>query len=166
MAEGKAYGVEVDRGALNFLRLNNFKADSVIDKSNNYDVICMLQVLEHLYSPLETISELSKIIKDDGRLLISIPNAGEYSKIGLGWIGFRVDLEHINYFDLGSLSNLLLNHEFYIEHFWEHNQPVLMRKNINQTHDALLNKIRNKTFQELLIGYFMGNKTSLKAVIL
>ena len=57
-----------------------------------------------------------------------MPNAGEYLKAGPSWIGFRVDFEHLNYFDLHSLSQLLRQHNLFVEHFWEHLQPSIQRR--------------------------------------
>jgi 2-polyprenyl-3-methyl-5-hydroxy-6-metoxy-1,4-benzoquinol methylase len=122
---GQVFGVEIDEEALYFLKENGIHATPIIDTSFEYDIVCLLQLLEHLTNPSEILSIVSKVLNKDGRVLISVPNAGEYTKVGSAWVGFRVDLEHYNYFDLQSLSKLLLNHGLSIEHFWEHAQPAI-----------------------------------------
>lgn len=77
-------------------------------------------------------AHIARVLRHDGRLLISIPNAGEFHRIGRPWIGFRVDLEHINYFDLHSLSELLRQQDFYVENYWHHNQPSIGGRDITQ----------------------------------
>ena len=40
-----------------------------------------------------------------------------------------MDLEHLNYFSIASLSYLLSRYNLYIEHFWEYHQPNIPRGN-------------------------------------
>jgi len=125
---GKVFGVEIDNDAQCFLKECGIYITSVIDTSVEYDIVCLIQVLEHLISPSEMLSDISKSLKKDGRALISVPNGGEYAKAGPSWIGFRVDFEHLNYFDLLSLTKLLFKHELIVEQFWEHTQPAIKRE--------------------------------------
>jgi SAM-dependent methyltransferase len=121
------FGVELDEDALLFLRGLGIPASRELDSGRQYDVVCAFQMIEHLERPSEFIERASECLVGDGRLLLALPNAGEFERIGPGWVGFRVDLEHLNYFSLASLSALLLKHGLYVEHFWEHNQPIIPR---------------------------------------
>lgn len=44
-------------------------------KSNFFDVVCILEVLEHLYDSESTLAmkEINRVLKSDGRLIISVP---------------------------------------------------------------------------------------------
>ncbi len=128
---GFAYGVEIDRNALESLKKRGYSVSAEVDLSRKYDIICMLQLLEHLPNPSRLLTKISNALHLDGRILISVPNAEEYFKIGYSWIGFRVDLEHLNYFTLHSLSELLINNNLIIEQYWEHNQPGVQRSKKN-----------------------------------
>lgn len=63
------------------------------------DHVIFADVLEHLRDPWKVLARAAKIIKDDGSILISIPNVGHNSVI--------IDLINgkFNYRDLGLLDN-------------------------------------------------------------
>lgn len=122
---GSVYGVELDAESIEFMQDIGIPCGEAIKLSMRFDITCLLQVLEHLTTPAQTISHISQTLEPDGRLLISVPNGGQYTQVGPSWIGFRVDLEHLNYFDIRSLSNLLAQHGLYVDQFWEHAQPGL-----------------------------------------
>jgi len=124
---GYAFGLEIDNDARKTLALKNISNDSALKNAPNYDVICLLQVMEHLVSPHTMIAAVSNALKTDGRLLISVPNGDEVSIAGLSWVGFRVDFEHLNYFTLKSMADMLLRHNLYVEQFWVHYQPGIQR---------------------------------------
>jgi 2-polyprenyl-3-methyl-5-hydroxy-6-metoxy-1,4-benzoquinol methylase len=43
-------------------------------KEKSFDIICAFQVLEHVKSPVEFLSEVKKYLKDDGILFLEVPN--------------------------------------------------------------------------------------------
>lgn len=44
-------------------------------KNSYYDIVLMLQVLEHLEFPVDALKEINRILKDDGLLFLSVPQA-------------------------------------------------------------------------------------------
>ena len=89
--EGKVLDVGSERYGNRFL-LNNFKGEyitvdidrkanpdviaSVEDlpfKDNNFDIILCLEVLEHVKVPEKAINEMRRVLKKNGKLIISIP---------------------------------------------------------------------------------------------
>lgn len=79
-----------------------------------FDVILLLDVLEHLRDPLGTLKAVSRLAKPDGRMIISVPNvthaavrlqllAGrfEYTHTGL------LDRTHLHLFDRPALERLI-----------------------------------------------------------
>jgi SAM-dependent methyltransferase len=43
-------------------------------KSKQFDAVSCTDVLEHLFHPLEMMREIKRVLKDDGVVLISLPN--------------------------------------------------------------------------------------------
>lgn len=59
--------------------------------------------------------------------MLALPNGTDGIRIGAGWLGYRVDLEHLNYFHVGNLARLLERCDLFVEHFWESGQPAVSR---------------------------------------
>jgi hypothetical protein len=53
------------------------------------------------------------------------PNGGQADTLGAGWVGFRVDLDHLNYFSSATLSRLLVRAGLWPEAVWEFRQAEL-----------------------------------------
>jgi SAM-dependent methyltransferase len=119
-------GIELDEGAARFLSsigIRNFRS---VGRSE-HDVICAFQLIEHLSDPASFVEAASKCLQEGGRFLLSLPNGAGLEEVGAAWIGFRVDLEHINYFTCRTLADLLAMSGLYIEHYWENGQPGISR---------------------------------------
>jgi SAM-dependent methyltransferase len=77
-------------------------------KEKNFDVITMFHSIEHIPNPDKIIKEIHKILKDDGILILALPNIGSlgYKFTGKHW--FHLDpLKHINQFNPESIKFLL-----------------------------------------------------------
>jgi 2-polyprenyl-3-methyl-5-hydroxy-6-metoxy-1,4-benzoquinol methylase len=127
---GRPEGVEIDAPAREEARSRGYTVHATLPGSGPYDVTSALQVLEHLSNPDEMVAAMVRLTKPEGRVLLAVPNAGEVSHLGRDWLGFRVDLEHFNYFTTGTLADLLRRHGLLVEHFWEHRQPHVVRTDI------------------------------------
>lgn len=88
--------------------------DDLQISNKKFDYIIFADVLEHLYDPWKTLSSVKNLLKDDSRILISIPNVShnsviidlinnkfEYREIGL------LDNTHIRFFTYTSLLNMV-----------------------------------------------------------
>lgn len=53
--------------------------DEVIACLKTYDLILLLDVLEHLPDPSATLKKLSKLLKSDGQIIVSVPNVAHLS---------------------------------------------------------------------------------------
>jgi SAM-dependent methyltransferase len=146
----KVVGVDLDDKAVAYTRdkLKIKSYNSLSSLSESQDVICSKSVFEHLPDPGKLLKDISRKLDIDGRLLISIPNGTNIEMIGPTWIGFRVDLEHLNYFTPRTLIHLLTKHGFYVEQHWEINQFATNR-----------NKIANQSFVKRLISIFFSMGT-------
>jgi len=109
-AEG--YGIEpdqnikpvVDAFGLN-VHIGLFDEINFPDKY--FDYITMSQVLEHMHRPVQFLSGLRRILKDNGRVIIGVPNidARLRKKYNSRWLNWHVPY-HINHFSRKSLMRL------------------------------------------------------------
>ena len=132
--------------------LNNVKfdvkdAETLISENQLYDAIICSEVLEHLRDPAHLLQSLHKILKRDGKLIVTVPNGrgpretlvtkptlklrkqNSWAwrvlfklKKGLGYSGYTVqsdaeDLDHVQFFSKEDLSRLSLNNNFVITSF-------------------------------------------------
>jgi 2-polyprenyl-3-methyl-5-hydroxy-6-metoxy-1,4-benzoquinol methylase len=121
--------VELDDKAIVYtreqLKIKSFF--SLAQLSEIQDVICCKSIIEHLPDPSKFLKDISTKLAVDGRLLLSMPNGSNFEMIGPTWAGFRVDLEHLNYFTLRTIACLLVKHGFYVEQHWVINQLATNR---------------------------------------
>ncbi len=68
-------------------------------RKESFDLITLNHVLEHLDNPHETLSEIKKILKKEGKLIISVPNTNflAYWIFGKNWYQLDVPRHIINY---------------------------------------------------------------------
>jgi 2-polyprenyl-3-methyl-5-hydroxy-6-metoxy-1,4-benzoquinol methylase len=130
---GRPEGIEIDAPAREEAQRRGFTVSAGIPESGQYDVTSAFQVLEHLAKPGDMVDAMYRLTKPEGRILLATPNASEVAKLGSDWLGFRVDLEHFNYFTIQTMAELLRRHKVLIEHFWEHRQPNIVRTDIGDS---------------------------------
>ncbi len=90
-------GIEPDSDARKVAKevngLNVFDESELVHfKENSFDVITMWHVLEHVPFPGERLEVLKRLLKEDGLLVIAIPNPGSYDAefYGKFWAGYDV----------------------------------------------------------------------------
>jgi GT2 family glycosyltransferase/2-polyprenyl-3-methyl-5-hydroxy-6-metoxy-1,4-benzoquinol methylase len=88
-----------------------------------YDFVVVADVLEHLADPAQLLRRLSGVLRDDGELLVSVPNvayAGLVASLLQGEFSYReeglLDRTHLRFFTRASLQGLLAEAGF---HVWE-----------------------------------------------
>lgn len=83
-----------------------------------FDVVVMSEVLEHVPNCYDTLSEIGRVLKPKGRLIITVPNPFSLLNIIKAIFGFHLDpsKEHLYWFDWSYLSNLLLSCGFTVSH--------------------------------------------------
>lgn len=92
------------------------------------DVIVMNDLIEHPIEPLPLLSQAVGLLKQGGRLLIWTPNGGGAGKdpaTAESWVGFRVDLEHLQYFSPGTIQVLAATLGLHIDHLETTGYPAL-----------------------------------------
>ena len=118
-------GIEPDSDASNWIKnklnitvLNIFFDELENNKSkewieNPFDWIIVTHLLEHIRNPGKFLSEISKFIKPEGKILIEIPNANNPYSDGDEW-GHLFDPGHFFYYTTSNLRKLLLNNSYKI----------------------------------------------------
>lgn len=78
-----------------------------------FDIITLWDVMEHLPEPLETLQIISHILKPDGLLVITTPNANAWERNSFGpyWAGWDVP-RHYNIFSDETITTLLEKSSF------------------------------------------------------
>jgi 2-polyprenyl-3-methyl-5-hydroxy-6-metoxy-1,4-benzoquinol methylase len=128
----KTYGIEPSqesykvpkRSGINVFcgTLEEFLAKNPSQKSN-FDVVTMLNVLEHVRNPIETLKQAKELLrKFTGVIVIMVPN--DFSKLqmyaakklnkDLWWVAIP---DHVNYFDFKSLQKILVSLNFEILYY-------------------------------------------------
>jgi len=83
------------------------------DPPRKYDVVVLSNVLEHSVKPQEMLKAVSRILKSQGEVWISLPNAESWLKhvFGRFWINWHVPF-HLYHFSTSTLANLLKSNGF------------------------------------------------------
>ena len=88
--------------------------DQLLEEGASFDLICMLEVIEHLQSPAETIKTIRHLLKEGGILLITTPNINSFGAqlLGKRWWSFRG--MHLHYFSPKTLCKLVGQFGFFL----------------------------------------------------
>lgn len=72
--------------------------------AGTFDVITIFQVLEHILEPMPLLLKAREYLRDDGVFILEIPNLDKPSADNLA---NYFDFEHVSYFELSSMTNIL-----------------------------------------------------------
>jgi len=88
---------------------------SISDINETFDVITLWHVLEHLPNLAEDLKVLMRLLSDQGRLFIAVPNCKSWDAEFYGefWAGYDVP-RHVWHFDRESLESTLVSAGFEI----------------------------------------------------
>ncbi|MBT2678864.1 methyltransferase domain-containing protein [Bacillus sp. ISL-35] len=115
------YGIEFNENASaianQFANVKAQDAEREMDYPKGFfDYIILADVLEHLYDPWAVMKNIRKYLKEDGKVLISIPNVMHFSllqKVIKGnWTytdAGLLDKTHIRFFTLNEIKKMLLD---------------------------------------------------------
>ncbi len=81
-------------------------------KKEEFDVITMTDILEHLSEPDKFMKNINRILKKDGLILIITPNSDSFTRKVLGKNWYQYKNEHIIYYSKKGLTNLLEKNGF------------------------------------------------------
>jgi 2-polyprenyl-3-methyl-5-hydroxy-6-metoxy-1,4-benzoquinol methylase len=114
----KITGIEPDSDARKYAQnnycLDVFPEDEIQSLGEKrFDVITLWHVLEHVPELNRRIQELYRLLKDDGILIIAVPNASSYdaNHFGTYWAGYDVP-RHLYHFNKEVIGRLFKKHHF------------------------------------------------------
>jgi len=106
-------GIEIGKAASNYAKargLDVINADfqEIREQKERFDAITMWHSLEHFSQPAQVIRKARKLLKDDGVLLIGIPNHDSLDRILFKdcWNGFEIPL-HLYHFSPKSIRLMM-----------------------------------------------------------
>ena len=69
-----------------------------------YDVICIIDVLEHVTDPVALLREAVDLLKDDGIGFLVTPDLNSFAARTMGWKWWHFRVAHVGYFNLSTLD--------------------------------------------------------------
>jgi ubiquinone/menaquinone biosynthesis C-methylase UbiE len=97
----------LDSTGRNYLRMNAYELEFPDDY---FDIVTLLNVIEHLDRPVDAIREINRVMKIEGTLLISTPNA-----VGLNNVMFSIFREYRNIYFRSKNKRISAPHEIFFE---------------------------------------------------
>lgn len=98
------YGIEIDERIVEYAKRRNLnvRKDSVESAdfpSKKFDCIRIWHVFEHLINPHIALEKISQFLKDDGEILMAVPNGDSFASkfFGKYWYGLDVPRHVITY---------------------------------------------------------------------
>ena len=103
-------GYELNPGRAEFCRQNNLnvKDEYFPVKPNAYNVVILDNVLEHIVDPGNMLNSVAKSLKQDGYILIIVPNRHDIRRLSTRWRNrhFWQLRSHVSYYSYGDLVRL------------------------------------------------------------
>jgi len=99
-----------------------------IHEFGRMDIVVMSDLIEHPVEPLNTFESALSVLQLGGLLLILTPNGGQASddlQCAKEWVGFRVDLEHLQYLSSATIAVIANRYNCRIEHLETLGYPAL-----------------------------------------
>lgn len=117
-------GIDIDRKAIEIgkkkygVDLRNTLLENAGFQKNEFDVVTLSHTLEHVYKPLELLKEIKRVLKDNGIIIIEVPNVNglpvKIQKLrGEAWYGYD-PLHHVWQFEPKTLNSLIENSDYEI----------------------------------------------------
>lgn len=106
----KAEGVDFDLQAVDAARRKGLTVSvgRLADQryaDDSFDLVLMNHVIEHVHDPLETLGEVYRVLRSNGLLVVTTPNASSWSHryFGADWRGLEPP-RHLNIFNRNNLA--------------------------------------------------------------
>ncbi len=143
----QVHGMEPNKNASKLASKKGIELKSTLNDfaGKKFDVVTLWHVLEHIPNLDETILQLSNLVKQDGTLIIAVPNFKSYDAkyYGKFWAAFDAP-RHLWHFSKKSIES------FFSEYFTLHETKPMI---FDSFYVSLLSE-----------KYITGNKYSLKAI--
>jgi hypothetical protein len=137
--EFEAEGVDISRPSIDYgrkvrglkLHCADFSAQPSPLPAGSFDLVTIWETLEHMPEPGTTLDAAIRVLKDGGRLAISVPNQESLTHRALGRRYRYVGVDHVNYFNPSTLTRLLEGHGLRIERrFTRQWNPIVLLQDL------------------------------------
>jgi len=147
-------GVDINVREMLKRRLSNVvgaRAESLGFKENAFEVVLCLELLEHVYSPMNILLEFWRVLRPGGNLILTTPNAWSWWNFARHWMTgsltsrsqrkvyrhYLGDADHKQFYDPLSLMNLLDDAGFEIVEAVTKNHAVPVLRRWSKSFDLL-----------------------------
>ena len=155
-------GIEPSKQARNMaiknFDLKIFEEDQLKNwESESFDSITMWHVLEHVYDLNDRVSEMKRLLKQDGKVFIAVPNCASYDaeKYKEDWAAYDVP-RHLYHFRKEQMSKLWEKRGCQVE-------EILPMKLDSYYVSLLSEKYKGRGFMSYINGFFSGLRSNMKA---
>ncbi len=159
------YAVEIEPQAVEHLKLiyKDVAADVSKYQGMQFDVILLLDILEHLVDPASFLAKLEPYLSKDGMILISVPNVAHWSvRIPLlfGIFNYHergiLDSSHLVFFTRSSFKRFIKNSPFFAVEYSQSIVPfqLLLQDGIASSKPFSLFSSLRKILAKILPGLF------------
>ena len=120
------------------IKIHRIKLENFLNiTKRKYDVVALLDVLEHFEDPDEIIESIKRILKDKGMVVISLPN---YRSLMAGfskkWSWWMVE-DHKYHFSPVSINTLMKKHNFIKKYTTTYESGLDLKKNLDENFKIL-----------------------------
>ena len=142
-------GIDISDVGVDWGRKNlglDLRQASVLDwngPAGSFDVITLIDVIEHLTDPVTMLERIRHLLKPGGLLYIKTPNFGAYASAGKSWKYLYFSLEHLLYFNIESLDRTVSSRGFrpYCQTYAVCSEPLAVDQ--YRTHLARRSRLRD-----------------------
>jgi 2-polyprenyl-3-methyl-5-hydroxy-6-metoxy-1,4-benzoquinol methylase len=110
------YGLDLRQGTIESSRLD----------AGEFDLVIMIDVIEHVWRLSSLIAETTRVLKDDGVILFRTPNADALKVAGRRWNFLHCGFEHVFYLSLSNLRTIGAIHGLIVQKAWSAGCPALL----------------------------------------
>jgi SAM-dependent methyltransferase len=98
----------IEAGRRGGLNVHTGRLEDLHFPDDSFDLVLMSHVIEHLYDPRRTLSEISRILRAGGTLVVTTPNAGGagHRRFGSDWVHLDPP-RHLRLFTAANLRTLV-----------------------------------------------------------
>lgn len=134
---------------------------------NKYDVILLMDVLEHFVNPVKNLEKINKLLAKDGILIIQTPNYKSLmARLCYDWAWWMVE-DHKFFFSPKSIKGILENTGFKIKELVTYESTQDFKSNLDgnftNIKNILIRKISKAIFYSFFFPFYFLSKKLLQS---